>query len=170
MKSNNEVSHKWGITDYLKDIFLYITLVLSGLIAYFSNEEFLRSVIVAAGAAIVEMSGALIGIVLAGLAIFLVFLDKKYIELVEQVVGYSNEFVPIKTVALLSILCLAFGLGLIILGEPPSLILRVIIGTALWIYFYLLVQIWELVKWLIEHAKARTMQIQKEAENGKSER
>ncbi len=160
MKTNNEVSHKWGFTDFLKDIFLYITLVLSGLIAYFSNEEFLRSVVDKAGSAMVEMSGALFGIVLAGLAIFIVFLDRKYIRLIKQVIGISSSLIPIKTVAFLTILCLAFGLGLIILGEPSSLILRVIIGIALWIYFYLLVQMWEFVKWLIEHAKARAMQIE----------
>ncbi len=165
MKSNNEVRRRWGITDFFKDIYLYITLVLSGLIAYFSNEEFLRSVVVSAGAAMVEMSGALLGIVLAGLAIFIVFLDRKYIGLIEQVIGFSNELFPIKTVAFLTILCLVFGLGLIILGEPSNLILRIAIGIALWIYLYLLVQIWELIKWLVEHAKARAMQIQMEEKN-----
>src|SRR4030043_791671 len=167
MTSNNKRNYKWGLKDFLKDIFLYITLVLSGLIAYFSNGEFLRSVVGNAGSAMVGMSGTLIGIVLAGLSIFFVFLNREYIGLIEKVSEFSNELIPFKTVAILTIICLAFGLGLILLGEPSNLILRIVVGVALWVYFYLLEQIWELIKWLIEHSKARAMQIQKEEENRK---
>ncbi|MFZ7134505.1 MAG: hypothetical protein ACOWWR_19340 [Eubacteriales bacterium] len=157
--------NKRGLSFFLKDYFLYITLLLAGVIAYFSEEIFLRSVISVVGSAMVGMSGALLGVVIAGLAIFVVLLDPKYIKLIERVIGFDNELLPIKTVALLTILCLSFGLGLIVIGEPPICILRTIVGIALWVYFYLLTQIWELIKWLVEHAKARTMQIQKEEEN-----
>lgn len=157
MTSDNKVIHKWGLMDFLKDKYLYITLVLSGITAYFINGDFLRSIIIPAGSAMVEMSGALLGIVLAGLAIFVVFINKRYVMLIERLIGFGNEFFAIKTVAMLTILCLTFGLGLIVLGEFPNLILRLVFGVALWIYLYLLVQIWELVKWLTEHAKARAM-------------
>jgi hypothetical protein len=169
MKHNNKDA-KWGFKDFITDKTLYITLVISALITIFSNADYLRSVIVAAGSAMVEMSGALLGIVLAGLAIFIVFLDKKYIALIEKFYKIGDEFFPIKTVVILSIFCLAFGLGLIILGKPPDVILRIVFGVALWNFSYLLWQIYELVKWLLGHAKARAMQIRKEDEDAQKEK
>jgi hypothetical protein len=162
MKINNKVVHKWRLIDFLKDKYLYITLVVSCLVAYFINGEYLRHIITTAGSAMVQMSGALLGIVLASLAIFVVFLNKRYVGLIEQLIGFENEFFAIKTVTVLTILCLVFGLGLIVFSEYSDLVLRLIFGVALWIFLYLLEQIWELVKWLIEHAKARAMQVQEE--------
>ena len=164
MKSNNKDA-KWGFRDFIKDKTLYMTLGISALIAIFSNLDYLRSVMVPVGSAMVEMSGALLGIVLAGLAIFIVFLDKNYIALIEKFYKIGDELFPIKMVVILNITCLAFGLGLIILGEPPNVILRIVFGAALWNFSYLLWQIYELVKWLLGHAKARAMQIRKEVEN-----
>ena len=161
MKSNNEIQN-WGFKDFITDKPLYVTLVLSVLVAYFIGGEYLRSIVSSAGSAMVEMSGALLGVVLAGLAIFIVFLDKKYIRVIDRLIRFENEFFVIKTVTFLTITCLIFGIGLIVLGEIPNWALRIIIGGALWAYLYLLVQIWELVKWLIEHAKARAMQAQQE--------
>lgn len=168
MKSNKAIQ-KWGFKDFIRDIYLYITLGLSVIVAYFIGGEFLRSIIVDAGSAMVEMSGALLGIVLAGLAIFVVFLDKRYISLIERLVGFENEFIAIKTVTVLTIICLVFGIGLIVLGELPNWALRLIVGGALWAYLYLLIQIWELVKWLIEHAKARAMLAQQEENDKRDE-
>jgi hypothetical protein len=54
------------------------------------------------------------------------------------------------------------GHNIILVGEPNILLLRVIIGCALWSFSYLLWQIYELVKYLVEHAKTRAKQIQKE--------
>lgn len=145
MKNNNKAIHKWGYKDFVTDEYIYITLGLSVIIAYFIGGDFLRSIIVSAGSAMVQMSGALLGVVLASLAIFVVFLDKKYIDLVERIVGFGNEFISVKTVTILTIICLVFGIGLILLGELPNWALRIIIGGALWAYLYLLIQIWELV-------------------------
>lgn len=51
-------------------------------------------------------------------------------------------------------------MGLIVLGEPSTLFFRLILWGALWSFAYLLWQIYELVKFLVEHAKARAKQIQ----------
>ena len=139
------------------------------LIAYFGNEETLRSVMVDLGIAMVGVSAALLGIVLAGLAIFLAFMDKKYLVLIEQIFGIGNELFPVKVITITAIICLSFSLGLILIGDPPSVIFRLILIGALWGYSYLLWQIYELVKWLIEHAKARAMQIRKEEEDSQKE-
>ena len=67
---------------------------------------------------------------------------------------------------LLSIISLLFSLGLILLGESLTLIYRLISFGALWSYLYLLWQIWELVKWLVSHAKLRATQIRIEQKQG----
>lgn len=162
MKSNNKAIGKWGFKDILKDYSFWLTLIISGLIAYFGNEETLRSVMVDLGIAMVGVSAALLGIVLVGLAIFLAFMDKKYLALIDQIFGIGNELFPVKVTTITAILCLSFSLGLILIGHPPSLVFRLILVGALWSYSYLLWQIYELVKWLVEHAKARAMQIRNE--------
>ena len=158
---------KWldnAMGGWLKEIIidpvLWITLIVSGLIAFLGDEFVLRSARVAIGSAQVEMSAALLGIVLAGLAIFIVFLDKKYVALIESVFGIKSELIPFKLTAIVAILCLGFGMGLIVIGEPSTLIFRLVLWGALWSFAYLLWQIFELVKFLAEHAKARAKQIQ----------
>jgi len=168
MKANNKAIGKWGFKDILKDHAFWITLIISVLIARFGNQETLRSVMVDLGTAMVELSAALLGIVLAGLAIFIAFMDKKYMALIDKVLGISNELFPVKVTTITAIFCLSFGLGLILVGNPPSLIFRLILVGALWSSAYLLWQIYEVVKWLVEHAKARAMQIRKEEKDTKN--
>jgi hypothetical protein len=162
MKGNNKPFGKWGFKDILKDYSFWVTLVISVLIACFGNQQTLRSVMVDLGIAMVGVSAALLGIVIAGLAIFLAFVDRKYLTLIDEVFGVGNELFPVKVTSITAILCLSFSLGLILVGKPPALIFRLILIGALWSYSYLLWQIYEVVKWLVEHAKARAMQIRNE--------
>lgn len=159
VKSNNKMGG-WGFKEIITDKALWITFTMTGLIAFLGNESALRSARVAIGSAQVEMSATLLGIVLAGLAIFIVFLDKKYIDLIERIFGFESELMPFKFTAIVAILCLGFGMGLILLGEPSTLFFRIVLWGGLWSFSYLLWQIYELVKFLIEHAKARAKQIQ----------
>ena len=141
---------------------LWATLVIAALIASLGNEHVLQSETVAVGTAEVAMAGALLGIVLAGLAILVVFLDEKYIALLQQVPpGFDADLWPFKFTALLSIICKAFGMSLILIGNPTSLVLRIVLGFSLWSFSYLLWTMYDLVKFIAGHAKARVTQIQK---------
>lgn len=164
MKHFNKAMGGW-LKDTIIDPALWITLIVSALIAFLGDESVLRSVRVNAGSALVGMSAALLGIILAGLAIFVVFLDKKYIALIEKYFRIEVELWPFKWTAIIAIMCVAFGMGLIIIGEPGALIFRFIIWGALWSFSYLIWQIYELVKFLAAHAKARAKQIQIEDRN-----
>jgi hypothetical protein len=167
MKGSNKPMGGW-LKDIIFDYSWMISLVISGLIASLGNENVLRLARIDVGIAMVGMSGALLGIVLAGLAIFVAFLDKKYVKLLEQIFGMEANLMPFKWTAIIAILCVGIGMGLIVLGEPSVNIFRLIFGIALWVFIYLLWQIYELVKFLAEHAKARVMQIQKdEKDNNK---
>ena len=159
MKRSDKVMSGW-LKDTILDPALWITLIVSALIAFLGNENVLRSVRVDVGFALVEMSATLLGIILAGLAIFVVFLDRKYVALIEKYFKVETELWPFKWTAIIAILCLVFGIGLILLGEPPALVFQFVLLGALWSFSYLLWQIYELVKFLAEHAKARAKQIQ----------
>ncbi len=161
MRRINNAMDGW-LKEVIIDPALWITFVLTGLIAFLGDENVLRSARVNIGAAQVEMSAALLGIILAGLAIFIVFLDKKYVALIESVFGIKSELVPFKLTAIVAILCVGFGMGLILIGEPSIIVFRFVLWGALWSFAYLLWQIFELVKFLIEHAKTRAKQIQME--------
>lgn len=161
LHKNNEQWTQWTYKDFLKDYSLYITLVVSALIAFLGHETTLRSVRIDLGLAMAGVSSALIGIVIAGLAIFLAFIDRKYIELIDQLFGFENELLPVKATTMLAIITLLFSVGLILVGSPPTLAFRFVLLGSLWSYSYLLWQIWELVKWLIGHARARALQVKR---------
>ena len=159
MKRFDKVMSGW-FKDTILDPALWVTLIVSALIAFLGDESVLRSVRVDVGSALVAMSAALLGIILAGLAIFVVFLDKKYVALIERFFKVETELWPFKWTAIIAIVCLLFGMGLILLGEPHALFFRFIIWGALWSFIYLLWQIYELVKFLTGYAKTRAKQIQ----------
>jgi len=167
MKRSDKVMNGW-FKDTILDPALWITIIATALIAFLWDESTLLSVRINVGTALVAMSATLLGIILAGLAIFVVFLDKKYIALIEKYFKIETELWPFKWTALIAILCVAFGMVLILLGEPCTLLFRFIIWGALWSFSYLLWQIYELVKFLTEHAKARAKQIQIDNEKTKN--
>lgn len=149
------------------DPYLWIIVIICGLIAYFGDEKVLRSVSVNVGSAQVHIGTALLGIVLAGLAILVVFLDKKYISLLEDVPpGFDADLWPFKFTAFVAVICSAFGMTLILLGNPSTFVFRLLFGFSLWSFFYLLWTMFELVRFIAGHAKARVKQIQ----NDKSEK
>ena len=140
---------------------LWITLIVSILIAHFGDEKILRSIRVDVGIAQVGMGTALLGIVLAGLAILFVFLDEKYIELLQQVSpGTDADLWPFRFTALIAIICVAFGMALILIGEPSVLIFRIVFCLSLWSFSYLLWALWDLISFITGHAKARMKFIQ----------
>lgn len=140
----------------------WITLIVSIAISLFGDEDVLRSIRVDVGAAQVQIGAALLGIILAGLAILVVFLDEKYIKLLEQVPpGIDADLWPFKFTALIAIICVAFGMALILIGEPSVLIFRIVFCLSLWSFSYLLWALFDLVKFIAGHAKARVKQIQK---------
>lgn len=140
---------------------LWITLTISILIAVFSDELVLRSVSKTVGSAQVHIGTALLGIVLAGLAIVVVFLDKKYIELLEQVPpGIDADLWPFKYTAFIAVVCSAFGMGLILLGNPRTIVFRLFFCLSIWSFSYLLWTMFELVRYIAGHAKTRVKQLQ----------
>ena len=144
------------------DPFLWITLILSTVIAFIGDEKILRSVSIEVGSAQVHIGTALLGIVLAGLAILVVFLDEKYIELLEKVPpGFDADLWPFKFTAFIAVVCAASGMALMLLGNPSTLVFRLVFGLALWSFLYLLWNMFELVRFIAGHAKTRMMQIQK---------
>jgi hypothetical protein len=166
MKALNNMMNGW-LKDTILDPALWITLIVSALISFFGDVDILHSVRVEIGSALIAMSGALLGIILAGLAIFVVLLDKKYIELIERVFTIETELWPFKWTAIIAILNVIFGMGLIIIGRPSPLLFRFILWGGLWSFLYLLCQIYELIRFLTGHAKTRAKQIQKEKDENK---
>lgn len=146
----------------IADPALWVTFVISLVIAFVGNEDVLRSARVDVGIAQVGIGTALLGIVLAGLTILIVFLDEEYIKLLEQVPpGIDADLWPFKYTALIAIICAAFGMLLIVIGKPHPLVFRIILLLSLWSFSYLLWLFYDLIKFVIEHAKARIIQIQK---------
>ena len=102
---------------------LWITLTISALIASLGDEQVLRSVSATVGSAQVHIGTAFLGIVLAGLAIIVVFLDKKYIALLERVPpGFEADLWPFKYTAFIAVACSASGMALILLCDSEPLV------------------------------------------------
>jgi len=161
MKKDNKRMGGWT-KKVIFDPALWITLLVSLAIALLGNEGVLRSASTEVGLAQVQIGTALLGIVIAGLAILVIFLDERYIALLEKVSpGFEADLWPFKYTALIAIICAAFGMLLIFVGSPPPIIFRIIFWLSLWSFSYLLWILFDLVKFIAEHAKARIKQIQK---------
>jgi len=161
MKKGERIMGGW-FRKIIFDPALWVTLVVSLVIAFVGNEAVLRSASTNIGIAQVGIGTALLGVALAGLAILVVFLDEEYIALLEKVSpGVEADLWPFKYIALIAIFCAAFGMALIIIGNPPTLVFRIILWLSLWSFSYLLWIFYDLVKFVFEHAKARIKQIQK---------
>jgi len=158
VKDNGKTVDGW-LKPTLLEPALWVTLVAAALIAFLGDDQSLRSARVDLGGALVQVSATLLGITLAGLAIFVVFLDKKYITLIEEYFSIGTELWPFQWAGIVAILCLILGVALIIVGEPSILLFRFIVFGALWTVGYLLSQIYQLIRFLAEHAKARAKQI-----------
>ena len=63
------------LKETLTDPCLYITFIVSGLISLLGNYRALYSVRVDIGNSLLQINGVLLGIILAGLAVFVVLLD-----------------------------------------------------------------------------------------------
>lgn len=165
MKNVDKIMGGW-FRETICDPALWVTLVAALAIAFGGDEEVLRSVRVNVGMAQVQIGTALLGIVIAGLAILVVFLDEEYIKLLEKVPpGFEADLWPFKYIALVAVICAAFGMLLILLGNPPALIFRIVLWLSLWSFAYLLWVFFDLVKFIAGHAKARIKQIQKRKRN-----
>ena len=144
----------------LFDPFLWITLIVSVLISSLGDEQALRSASHAIGTAQVQTGSVFLGLVIAGLAILVVFLDKDYISLLEKAPpGVDADIWPFKYTAFVAVVCSLLGMVLIIVGYPDVIIFRVLLCFSLWSFTYLLWTMFELVKYVAGHAKTRALQI-----------
>jgi len=161
MSGNNKIMAGWfGKT--IKDWAIWITCIISLAIALFGDEGVLRCVKGDVGLAQIQIGTALLGIVLAGLAILVIFLDEKYIAILEKVPpGFDADLWPFKYTALIAIFCAVFGMALIIIGYPPTWLLRLTYWLSLWSFSYLLWVLFDLIKFVAGHAKARVTMIRK---------
>lgn len=160
-------SKKNGWRAYIFDWAPWASIVIAGLIVGLGDVDILRHARVDIGIAMVGMSSALLGIVLAGLAIFIAFLDRAYAELLEEAVGLEANLTPFKHISLVAIICAALGMTLIIIGKPTDVVFQTILGLSLAAFAYLLWQFFEIVRYLCEHAKTRFLQIRIEMEKRK---
>lgn len=155
----NEIMGGW-LPKIIFGIDFRITLIASLLIAILWNENVLREASVNIGIAEVTIGTALLGIVLAGLAILVAFLDEKYIMLLQKVPpGFEADIWPFKITAFVAIMCAVFGMLLIIIGKPPDWLFRTIIFFSLWSFSYLLWGMFDLISFVAGHARNRMEQL-----------
>lgn len=168
MNKKIDTSSKEWRKKIIKDPALWITLVVAILIVSFGDESILRSAMTQVGVSLIQMGAAFLGIVIAALAILIVFLDKKYIAIFQHFnVPFETQLRPFRHLAIAAIVCLGFGMALLLFGEPPTAAFRFVFGAALWSFGYLLSQLFELVKFLIEHARTRMKQIESDKEENR---
>ena len=149
----------------IRDWAPWVTLALALAIVLCSNEDVLRSVRADVGVAQVGIGTAILGIVLAGLAILVAFLDEKYIELLEKIPpGLIADLWVFKYAAIVAIVCAAMGMLLVLFADLPLWALRMLFIIALWSFGYLLWLLYDVIKFIAEHAKARAVQIRKKQE------
>jgi hypothetical protein len=162
MRNSDKVMGGW-LRKTLLDPALWITLPVAFCISFLGSEEVLRAARVDVGLAQVGIGTALLGIVLAGLSVLVAFLNEEYVQLLEKVgQGFDADLWPFKWTALIAILCAAFGMGLLLIGDHLTpVVFRLILALSLWSFSYLLWILYHLVEFIAGHAKARAVQLDK---------
>lgn len=150
----------WGRKTIL-DPALWVTAVVSIGIASLGDEGGLRATASAVGAAQAQIGTALLGVVLAALAILTALLNDEYLLLLERVKpGLDADLVPFLHTAAVAALTTAAGVLLILIGNPENaVILRVVFGLAMGFFLYLLWIMLHLTIFVTYHLRARALHV-----------
>lgn len=162
----------WGRSTLL-DRALWGTFLVALGIAVLGDEGGLRTTSVAVGSAQAQIGIALMGVVLAGLAILIAFLDEEYILLLEELApGAEADLFPFLHTAVVAAFSATTGVALILIGSPSdATILRIFFFFATWSFLYLIWIMLDLTRFVTGHLRARIRQIKaKSRASGEQER
>lgn len=142
---------------------LWITCAVSAAVAVLGDEQGLRAASGLLGAAQLQVGTALMGVVLAAMAILIAFLNDEYVELLaEREPGIMADLAPFQYTAFIGAVSAALGAAMILVGSPEDPgTLRAVLFLALWSFLYLLWIMLDLVGMVTKHARNRVAQIQR---------
>lgn len=142
---------------------LWITLTLSFVAGAFLDYDNLIKVTATLTAAQAQLGPAILGVTVAGLAIFTIFLDRDYIELLEKrPPGVEADLYPFRWVAFWAAVTIVASLVLSYVAQLPSdywMLFRFVFAASLWTFLYMLWNTYDLVRFLAAHARLRVEQI-----------
>jgi hypothetical protein len=149
---------------------LWLSLAVAFAIAYLGDEGGLRKVSEAVGTAQSQVGVAVAGVVLASLAVFIVFLDADYVELLDSVEpGVDADLEPFLFTMVVASLTAACGVWLIAVGDPiDTWVLRLAFGASTLCFNYLLFVMCELVWLLARHMRRRVRQVRDRSKRAKA--
>lgn len=138
------------------------SVCIGGAVGWFGDEGGLRAVSTAVGTAQSQVGVAVLGVVLAALAILIVFLSDEYVELLQKAgLGVMADIAPFKYTMTVAALTAASGVALIAIGNTvDTWLLRLLFGLSTFTFTYLLFVACQLVEFLSEHMRLRVMQIE----------
>lgn len=151
---------------------LWVTMFLSLAVSALGDEKALRTAGPVLGAAQMQVGTALMGVVLAALAVLVVFLDEDYLALLEKhAPGLVADLAPFMYTAVAGAICAALGVGLILVGSPENAnSLRAMLFLSLWSFLYLLWIMVDLVALVTKHARNRAFQLRNHLKTGSGRR
>ena len=111
------------------------------------------------------VAAALLGVVLAGLAIIVVFLNEDYVELLSRVEGgVEADFFPFWFTAALAVVAVVLASVTLIVAERLlPLALRLLVGISFWLFLWTLFATLNLVAFVGAHGSNRALQITRAA-------
>lgn len=159
---------------------LWVTFGIVAVAAFLLGDDRIRTVSGLVGSAQAQVGTALLGVVVAGLAIFAVFLDEEYVALLDaEPPGPDADIAPFIITGFVAALSAALGIALIIVGaippastglwvrlgiSGPSLLAAVFL-VSLWSFLYLLWHTFDLVVFLMGHARVRIALLRRRRRN-----
>lgn len=149
---------------------LYASAVLACVAAVFTQDSRLRSVGELAVAAI-GVSAALLGVVLAGLAVLVSFLNAEYMQAASKAPGgVEGTFFPFWFTAALAVWSVVMSSFVLVVGDCHSeTVARVLLGLTAWPFLWTLFATLNLVPLVAAHGSNRALQSRKERENAANE-
>ena len=161
------------MTGFWRQIFLgrdlWVTLAASALPGALLDYQTLVKASPTLVSAQLQVAPALLGVALAGLAVLVVFLDRRYIALLESVPpGIAADIFPFQWTAALAVVTLVLSLVLGYVSVMPEsywVLFRASFIVALWSFLYLLWSVLDLLAFLAAHARNRITQLKAEQQS-----
>ena len=113
------------------------------------------------GSAELNISSALFGVIIAGLSIVVVFLNKQYVKVLHKAgAGILEDLFPFWYTAVLAVISIILATILVSLGPIQNeCYLRVLVGASSWFFLYTLFASLNLIGSIVAHGINRTRQI-----------
>lgn len=148
-----------------------VSLLVSSLAGVFTPEIAIERNLTYIAGTELGVASVLVGIILAGLAILVVFLNEEYLAILSRTKGgLQADIFPFWFTGALGVLSISFNVLVILFGADLVVgVQRIVLGASTWFFLWTVFAVLNLIAFVAGHVANRSRQIILESENKKAQ-